>query len=238
MLVPMTIAHVLVVDDDIEIRSMLRRVLLAEQYEVDTATTVADGVRLAGERQPDVVIMDVGLPDGDGIEAVQQLRSAGRWTPVLMLTAHGELERRVESFRAGADDFLAKPFHVEELLVRLEALVRRGRGGLEQGDDTRVRRGDLLLDAEARRCWRGSREIELSPREFDVLEYLVRTAGRALSREQMVTHVWGGEVTEGSNPVDVYVGYLRRKLEADGEPRIIRTIRGRGFMFAPGGSDA
>jgi two-component system response regulator MprA len=231
-------AHILVVDDDLEIRSMLRRVLLAERYDVDTATTVADGVRLAGERQPDVVVMDIGLPDGDGIEAVEQLRGAGRWTPVLMLTAHGDLERRVDSFRAGADDFLAKPFHVEELLARLEALIRRGRGTTEPAVETRVRRGDVLLDLEARRCWRGSREVELSPREFDVLEYLVQNAGTALSREQMVERVWGGEVTEGSNPVDVYVGYLRRKLEADGEPRVIRTVRGRGFMFAPGGDAA
>jgi len=232
-------AHVLVVDDDIEIRSMLRRVLLAEQYDVDTAMNAADGVRLAGERQPDVVVMDIGLPDGDGVAAVEQLRAAGRWAPVLMLTAHGDLERRVDSFRAGADDFLAKPFHVEELLARIEALVRRGRGTIAaagaSAHDTRMRRGDVLLDLEARRCWRGSREIELSPREFEVLEHLMHNTGSALSREQVVEQVWGGEVTEGSNPVDVYVGYLRRKLEADGEPRVIRTVRGIGFMFVPGG---
>ena len=172
-------AHVLVVDDDLEIRSMLRRVLLAEQYDVDTATTVADGVRLAIERRPDVVVMDIGLPDGDGVQAVEQLRDAGRWAPVLMLTAHGDLERRVESFRAGADDFLAKPFHVEELLVRLDALIRRGRGTSDPALDTRIRRGDLLLDLESRRCWRGAREIELSPREFDLLEYLATNAGTA-----------------------------------------------------------
>lgn len=240
-------AHVLVVDDDLEIRSMLRRVLLAEQYDVDTATTAEDGVRLASERRPDVVVMDIGLPDGDGIQAVERLRDAGRWAPVLMLTAHGDLERRVESFRAGADDFLAKPFHVEELLARLDALVRRGRGagGVSDGAgagararDTRLRRGDLLLDLEARRCWRGAREVELSPREFDLLEYLARNAGTALTRDQMVEEVWDGDVTEGSNLVDVYVGYLRRKLEAGGEARIIRTVRGRGFLLAPGGSEA
>ncbi len=229
-------AHVLVVDDDLEIRSMLRRVLLAEQYDVDTAMTAEDGIRLATERRPDVVVMDVGLPDGDGIQAVGRLRDAGRWAPVLMLTAHGDLERRVESFRAGADDFLAKPFHVEELLARLDALVRRGRGVTEPARDTRMRRGDLLLDLESRRCWRGSREVELSPREFDLLEYLARNAGTALTRDQLEEEIWGGDVTEGSNLVDVYVGYLRRKLEADGEPRIVRTVRGRGFLLAPGGS--
>ena len=231
-------AHVLVVDDDLEIRSMLRRILLAEQYDVDTATTADDGVRLATERRPDVVVMDIGLPDGDGVQAVERLRDAGRWAPVLMLTAHGDLERRVESFRAGADDFLAKPFHVEELLARLDALVRRGRGVAEPATDTRLRRGDLLLDLEARRCWRGSREVELSPREFDLLEYFARNAGTALTRDQVMDEVWHGDVTEGSNLVDVYVGYLRRKLEADGEPRIIRTVRGRGFLLAPGGSNA
>jgi DNA-binding response OmpR family regulator len=157
-----------------------------------------------------------------------------------MLTAHGDLERRVESFRAGADDFLAKPFHIEELLARLDALVRRGRGVVAEAGtrDTRLRRGDLLLDLEARRCWRGSREVELSPREFDLLEYLARNAGTALTRDQVVEEVWDGDVTEGSNLVDVYVGYLRRKLEADGESRIIRTVRGRGFLLAPGGSEA
>ena len=231
-------AHVLVVDDDLEIRSMLRRVLLAEQYDVDTATNAADGVRLATERRPDVIVMDIGLPDVDGIQAVEQLRDAGRWAPVLMLTAHGDLERRVESFRAGADDFLAKPFHVEELLARLDALVRRGRGVVETTRDPRMRRGDMLLDLESRRCWRGSREIELSPREFDLLEYLARNSGAALTRDQLVEESWGGDITEGSNLVDVYVGYLRRKLEAEGEPRIIRTVRGRGFLLAPGGSES
>ena len=230
-------AHVLVVDDDIEIRSMLRRVLLAEGYDVDTATTAEDGVRLASERRPELVVMDIGLPDEDGIDAVARLRDAGRWVPVLMLTAHGDLERRVDSFRAGADDFLAKPFHVEELLLRLDALLRRARGSDLEHADSRMRRGDVLIDTATRRCWRGAREVELSPREFSLLEYLVRNAGAALSRDQLVDAVWDGDVAEGSNLVDVYVGYLRRKLEADGEPRLIRTVRGHGFQFTPGGTD-
>jgi DNA-binding response OmpR family regulator len=237
-------AHVLVVDDDVEIRSMLRRVLLAERYDVDTAVNVADGVRLATERRPDVVVMDIGLPDGDGVDAVARLRDAGHWTPVLMLTAHGDLERRVESFRAGADDFLAKPFHVEELLARLEALVRRGRSTSDRpvdgaaSGDARLRRGELLLDSGARRCWRGERELELSPREFALLEYLLHNAGTAVSRDQIIDAVWDGDVADGSNLVDVYVGYLRRKLELDGEARVLLTVRGHGFRLAPGGSDS
>jgi two-component system response regulator MprA len=229
-------ACLLVVDDDVEVRSMLRRVLLAEGYEVDTATNAEDGIRLAAERRPDLVVMDIGLPGADGIDAVEQLRDAGRWVPVLMLTAHGELERRVDSFRAGADDFLPKPFHVEELLARIDALLRRARGArASDSDDGQLRRGDLVLDVRARRCWRGPREVELSPREFVLLEYLARNAGAALSRDQIADSVWDGEVSEGSNLVDVYVGYLRRKLEAEGEPRNIRTVRGHGFMLVAGG---
>lgn len=229
-------ASLLVVDDDVEVRSMLRRVLLAEGYDVDTATNAQDGVRLATQRRPELVVMDIGLPGDDGVTAVEQLRDAGRWMPVLMLTAHGELERRVDSFRAGADDFLAKPFHVEELLARIDALLRRARGSVDERDDSRLRRGDLLIDLRSRRCWRGPREVELSPREFVLLEYLARNAGAALSRDQIIHAVWDGEVADGSNLVDVYVGYLRRKLEAGGEPRIITTVRGHGFMLTAGGS--
>jgi two-component system, OmpR family, response regulator MprA len=230
-------AHLLVVDDDVEVRSMLRRVLLAEGFDVDTATNAADGVRLAAERRPDLVVMDIGLPDEDGVQAVGSLRDAGRWVPVLMLTAHGDLEHRVDSFRAGADDFLAKPFHVEELLARIDALLRRARGAPDDAaaGDARIRRGELLLDASTRRCWRGTREVELSPREFALLEYLARNAPAALSRSQIVDAVWEGDVAEGSNLVDVYVGYLRRKLEADGEQRMIRTVRGHGFQLVAGG---
>jgi DNA-binding response OmpR family regulator len=224
--------HVLIVDDDIEIRSMLRRVLLANDYEIDAVGDVASGVRLTKERRPDVVIMDIGLPDGDGVDAVNQLRTAGIWVPVLMLTAHGHVERRIESFRAGADDFLAKPFHVDELLARLTALIRRAQPTTAMTTEAeRMRRGDVVLDVAGRRCWRGPREIELSSREFELLELLMRNAGTAISRSQLVDEIWDGDVTEGSNPADVYVGYLRRKLESGGEQRVIRTVRGHGFMF-------
>src|SRR5262249_46289559 len=153
--------RVLVVDDDVEIRAMLRRSLLGEGFSVDTARTAQEGIELAQDRRPDVVVMDIGLPDADGVEAVRDLRDAGLWTPVLMLTAPGDMGRGGTSFRGGAADSLAKPFHTDELVLRLQALIRRAKG-VEDTDD-RMRVGELILDTRERRCWRGTREIHLSP---------------------------------------------------------------------------
>lgn len=214
---------------------MLRRRLLADGFHVDTARTGAEGVQLARERRPDVVVMDISMPEQDGISAVRDLRDAGLWVPVLMLTAHGGIDERVDSFRAGVDDFLSKPFHHRELLLRLEALMRRA-AGIPSPDDGRDRHGDLVLDRMQRRCWRGEVECVLSPREFELLEYLVDNAGVALSRSALEEAVWRGESAEGSNVVDVYVGYLRRKLEQGGFPRVVHTVRGHGFIFRVDGS--
>lgn len=227
--------RVLVVDDDTEIRAMLRRSLLADGFDVDTAPTAEAGIEIARSVKPDVIVMDIGLPGVDGIDAVEQLRAAGLWIPVLMLTAHGELERRLDSFRAGADDFLAKPFHHEELLVRLHALIRRGSATETDGGDGRMRRGDVILDPDARRCWRGEREIDLSPREFQLLELFMRNPGVVLTRHTIEDEIWDDEITEGSNTVDVYVGYLRRKLESERESRVLHTVRGTGFVLRVGG---
>ena len=227
--------RVLFVDDDVEIRAMLRRSLLGEGFSVDTARTAQEGIELAQDRRPDVVVMDIGLPDADGVDAVRDMRDAGLWTPVLMLTAHGDIERRVHSFKAGADDFLAKPFHTDELVLRLQALIRRAKGVDDASDRMRV--GELILDTRERRCWRGTREIHLSPRELSLLEYLMRNAGRVLSRDQIADAIWGGFIAEGSNAVDVYVGYLRKKLEADGEERMLQTVRGHGFTLRAGGGE-
>lgn len=225
--------RILVVDDDMEIRAMLRRTLLAERFDVDTAKSAEEGVKLAADRRPDAVVMDIGLPGQDGVDAVQTLRDSGLWMPVLMLTAHGEIERRVDSFRAGADDFLPKPFHPDELVLRLDALVRRGKG--VASSDDRLRAGDTIIEPNTHRAWRGEREIELSPREYDVLRYFVEHSGHVLSRERIATAVWDGDIADGSNAVDVYIGYVRRKLEAGGEARVIRTVRGHGFIFDPVG---
>ncbi len=223
--------HILVVDDDTEIRAMLRRRLLADNFHVDTARNGAEGVALAQQRRPDVVIMDLSMPEQDGISAVQELRDAGLWVPVLMLTAHADVEQRLDSFRAGVDDFLAKPFHYQELALRLQALMRRGAGIEQPSDDARARYGDLIIDRAQRRCTRGDSVIELSPREFDLLSYLAAHAGVALHRDAIEDAVWAEGASGASNVVDVYVGYLRRKLEADGSPRVIHTVRGHGFMF-------
>lgn len=223
--------RILVIDDDTEIRAMLRRTLLAEGFDVDTAPSAEQGIEVARVNRPDLVVMDIGLPGTDGVAAVAALRDLGLWMPVLMLTAHGELNRRLDSFAAGADDFLPKPFHHEELLARMQALMRRSQQPQSQDESNRIRRGDLLFDPDARRCFRGEREVELSPREFQLLELLVRNPGVVLSRARIEDEIWDDEITEGSNTVDVYVGYLRRKLEAEGEPRLIHTVRGHGFIF-------
>lgn len=223
--------RVLVIDDDTEIRAMLRRRLTADGFDVDSARDGSEGLALARQRKPDVVVLDIAMPGIDGVETVRLLREAGAWTPVLMLTAHGEIDRRLDSFRAGADDFLAKPFHHEELLLRIDALIRRAHGVNDDGD--RIRKGDVILDRSQLRCWRGERELQLAPREFALLEYLMDNAGVVLHRDQINSRVWHDEISEGSNAVDVYVGYLRRKLEADDEPRVIHTVRGQGFVFQP-----
>lgn len=223
--------HILVVDDDTEIRAMLRRRLLADNFHVDTARTGAEGVQLAQQRRPDVVIMDLSMPEQDGISAVQELRDAGLWVPVLMLTAHSGVDQRIDSFRAGVDDFLAKPFHYQELALRLTALMRRAAGSEQAPESSRTRYGDLIIDRNQRRCMRNDVDIELSPREFDLLSYLAAHAGVALHRDTIEDAVWADDATGASNVVDVYVGYLRRKLEVDGSPRVIHTVRGHGFMF-------
>jgi len=204
--------------------------MLSEGFDVDTARDASEGVACATARMPDVIIMDIGLPGQDGVSAVRSLRDAGLWIPILMLTAHGQMERRLESFRAGADDFLPKPFHNDELVLHLHALTRRSRGVPHRNED-RLRSGDTILDLSTRLCWRGTREITLSRREFELLELLVRNTGRVLSRDRIADEIWGGEIVEGANAVDVYVGYLRRKLEQDGEPRVIENRRGHGFVF-------
>jgi two-component system response regulator MprA len=216
-------AAILVVDDDAPIRRMLDRTLTAEGYEV---RCVADGgAALASiERSvPDAVVLDVSMPGLDGLEVCRRLRGKRLATPILLLTARDALEDRVAGLDAGADDYLVKPFAVEELSARLRALLRRGHGVLEV-----LAFADVTLDLQARSADRAGRELHLSAREADLLELLLRNPRNVVSREVALDRVWGGPASASLNVVDRYVSYLRRKL---GEPPLIETVRGVGFVL-------
>ncbi len=219
---------ILVVDDEPAVREALRRALELEGYEVELA---ADGVeaieRLEETPDPDAILLDVLMPRVDGIEVCRRLRLAGRRLPVLMLTARAEVSDRVSGLDAGADDYLAKPFALQELLARLRALLRRS--GAEDGDALRF--ADLELDPRTREVRRGGEEIELTRTEFSLLELFLRNPRQVLTRSLIFERVWGYDFGAGSNSLDVYVGYLRRKTEAGGGPRLIHTVRGVGYAL-------
>jgi two-component system response regulator MprA len=219
--------RVLVVEDDEQVRRSVERALRFEGYAV---TVVGDGEEalqaLAGDR-PDVVVLDVMMPRLDGIGVCRLMRARGDRTPVLMLTARHELSDRVAGLDAGADDYLVKPFALEELLARLRALLRRT--GFSEGEET-LRVGDLELRPPARTVRRGSREIDLTRTEFDLLELLMVNAGIVMLRHVIYERIWGFDFETTSNSLDVYIGYLRRKTEAGAEPRLIHTVRGVGYV--------
>jgi two-component system response regulator MprA len=220
-------ARVVVVDDDEALRNAVRRALRLEGYEVELA---GDGVqalaRLAGLRA-DLVVLDVLMPVLDGITVCRRLREGGDRTPILLLTARDAVCDRVAGLDAGADDYLTKPFALEELLARVRALLRRS----YPGHDGSLRVDDLVLDPRTRQVTRGERPVELTRTEFALLELLMRNAGAVLTRDAIRERVWGFDDSDGSNTLDVFVGYLRRKTEAGGEPRMIHTVRGVGFVL-------
>jgi len=219
-----------VVDDDEALRNAVRRALRLEGYDVDVA---ADGVealdRLAGLRA-DLVVLDVLMPMLDGITVCRRLRESGDRTPVLMLTARDAVSDRVVGLDAGADDYLTKPFALEELLARVRALLRRSYPEHEGS----LRVDDLELNPRTRQVRRGERPVELTRTEFAVLELMMRNPGAVLTRDAIRERVWGFDDSDGSNTLDVYVGYLRRKTEAGGEARMIHTVRGVGFVLRGG----
>ncbi len=219
--------RVLVVDDEAAIREALERALRLDGFAVD----LADGGTAALERlaaePPDVVVLDVVMPDLDGIEVTRRLRGEGSRVPICVLSARDEVADRVAGLRAGADDYLVKPFALEELTARLHALLRRS----PSEDRVPLRVGDLLVDPVRRRVRLGAREVELTNREFELLETLARHPGMVLSRSQLLEQVWGYTFEVDSNVVDVFVSYLRRKLEAGGESRLLHTVRGVGFVL-------
>jgi two-component system response regulator PrrA len=220
---------VLVADDDEAIRIALERALRLEGFAVEVAEDGRRALELVDEHRPEVIVLDVVMPHLSGVRVVSRLREQGIDTPVCILSARDETEDRVAGLEAGADDYVVKPFELEELVARLRALLRR----VPSTDTDLIRIGDLIVDPSQRIASRGGRAVELTRREFELLEELARHRGVVLSRQQLLERVWGYDFEVDGNVVDVFVGYLRRKLEADGEARIIHTVRGVGFVLRP-----
>jgi len=224
----LTAMRVLVVDDDPAVRDSLRRSLAFNGYEVDVAGDGEEALRRLGAQRPDAVVLDVLMPRLDGLATCRALRAAGDDVPVLMLTARDEVSDRVAGLDAGADDYLPKPFALEELLARLRALLRRT--VRSAADEDRLRLADLTVDPGTRDVRRGDRPIRLTRTEFSLLELLLRHPRQVLTRDRILEEVWGYDFPTTANSLEVYVGYLRRKTEAEGEPRLIHTVRGIGYV--------
>ena len=220
---------VLIVEDDPAIVRFLERGLAAHGHTTMTAMDGEEGVTLAANEHVEMVLLDIMLPRLDGQAALQRIRLRRPSLPVLMLTARDEVRHKVDALDGGADDYLTKPFDLEELLARVRALPRRS----DQPWSSRMEFGDLNVDLRSRRVKRGSKQIELSSREFALLEYFMSHPGQVLSRQQILSAVWDYSFDPGSNVVDVYVRYLRSKLDRRGEPSVIQTVRGSGYRFEP-----
>jgi DNA-binding response OmpR family regulator len=221
--------RVLIVEDDPAIVRFLERGLAAHGHQAVTADNGQDGVQMAADETVDFVLLDIMLPGMDGQEALRRIRARRPGVPVLMLTARDEVRDKVSALDGGADDYLTKPFDLEELLARMRALVRRA----DQPQASRIQIGDLKMDLRSHRVWRGEKLVDLSSREFALLEYFARHQGQVLSRQQILSAVWDYSFDPGSNVVDVYVSYLRNKLDRRGAPSLIATIRGAGYRFEP-----
>jgi DNA-binding response OmpR family regulator len=220
---------VLVVEDDREIARALALELDHAGYEPSIVTDGPAALSAMSDWDPDLVLLDLGLPTLDGIEVCRRIR-AGSFTPVVVLTARGSVRDRIAGLDAGADDYVAKPFSLEELMARVRSTLRRAR---MRDEGERLEVEDVVLDARARLVTRDGRPIDLTPREFDLLELLMRHPGVALGRDRMLSAVWGYEFLGGSNVIDSYVRYLRKKLEGPGRRRLIQTVRGVGYTLRP-----
>ena len=224
--------RVLVVDDEAPITELLSTALRYMGYEVTTARTGSGALEAASRTPPDLVVLDVMLPDIDGFEVCRRLRADGDFVPVIFLTARDAEDDRVTGFIRGGDDYVTKPFSLEELTLRIAALLRRTKanGGAGSGETQRLRYRDLELDEDRHQVWRAGSEVRLSPTEFRLLRYLLLNAERVLSKQQILDHVWQYDFNGDDNVVETYISYLRRKLDA-GHDKLIRTVRGFGYTL-------
>jgi DNA-binding response OmpR family regulator len=228
---------ILVVEDSPDIVALLQRVLTEQGHDVRSAPDGESGLASALELEPDLLILDVGLPRRSGFEIVQELRRHGMRTPMLMLTARSDIADRITGLDAGADDYLTKPFDADELVARVRALLRRS---ASHGHVPRLRVGDLVLDPVSREVVRGSRRIVLTQREFSLLEFFMRNAGKPLSRANIAAQVWHQATSDvdDTNIIDVYVAYLRKKIDAEPDEPMLHTVRGVGYVLRPPGASA
>ena len=219
--------RILLVEDDKKVASFIRKGLEEEGYAVDVAAEGEAGLFMGLDRLHDLIILDVMLPKKPGFQVLRELRQAKVATPVLMLTARDTVEDKVQGLDAGADDYLTKPFVFAELLARVRALLRRR----AEARSPRLQVADLVLDPATRSVTRGGQSITLTNREFALLEYLMRNAGRVLTRTAITEHVWDYDFDSGTNVIDVYVNYLRKKIDAGHEPKLLHTVRGAGYVL-------
>ncbi|OBF49906.1 DNA-binding response regulator [Mycobacterium sp. 852002-53434_SCH5985345] len=223
--------RILVVDDDRAVRESLRRSLSFNGYSVELAHDGLEALDMIASDRPDALVLDVMMPRLDGLEVCRQLRSTGDDLPILVLTARDSVSERVAGLDAGADDYLPKPFALEELLARMRALLRRTKPDDDDAESVPMQFSDLALDPVTREVTRGQRQISLTRTEFALLEMLIANPRRVLTRSRILEEVWGFDFPTSGNALEVYVGYLRRKTEADGEPRLIHTVRGVGYVL-------
>ncbi|WP_339240884.1 response regulator transcription factor [Paenibacillus sp. FSL R5-0517] len=221
---------ILIVDDDEKIVSMLRRGLAFEGYEVQTASNGAEGLSKLMDKEPDIVVLDVMMPQIDGFEVCRRLREAGSKVPVLMLTAKDEVQSRVTGLDTGADDYLVKPFALEELLARVRALLRR-KSDSASTPDNRLMYEDIILDNDSREVLRDGQRLELTAKEFELLNLFMQNPRRVLSRDLIMDKIWGYDYSGESNVLEVYIAMLRQKTEEYGGKRLIQTIRGAGYIL-------
>lgn len=220
---------VLLADDDASIRRALERSLTLEGFSVLLAEDGLEALKLSDQHSPDILVLDIEMPNLNGIKVIEQLRANGSELPILVLSAQVEVDDRVRGLAAGADDYLVKPFALGELVARIDALLRRTKSTEQEN----ITVADLTISPATRSVTRGDQELELTRREFDLLVYLASNSGIVISRDQLLSEVWGYDFPVEGNVVDVFIGYLRKKLEINGKDRLIHTIRGVGFMLKP-----